>query len=110
MSTVRDTYLSDYNILEQEARELLKFCRTADKGQQAMILHAAQIANDSIAIPIFVNLTSGIGYDRLSMWYEIPMQRKDFQGYRRKGSCGIERLTKITSGRRNEIEEIAAAW
>lgn len=84
MSTVRDAYLSDYDISEQGARELLKFCRTADKRQQALILHAAQIANDSIAIPILVNLTSGIGYDRISKWYEIPMQRKDFQGYRRK--------------------------
>ena len=79
MSAVRDRYLSDYDISEQEAEELLKLCRTADNGQQAMILHAAQIANDSISIPILVNLTSGIGYDRLSMWYEIPMQRKDFQ-------------------------------
>lgn len=84
MSTLRDTYLSDYGVLEQEAKELLKFCRSANSGQQALILNAAQIANDSISIPILVNLTSGIGYDRLSMWYEIPMQRKDFQGYRRK--------------------------
>ena len=95
MSAVRSRYLSDYDISEQEARELLKFCRKADKGQQAMILHAAQIANDSISIPILVNLTSGIGYDRLSMWYEIPMQRKDFQGYRRKALAILRDLIKL---------------
>lgn len=95
MSTVRDAYLSDYDISEQEARKLLKFCRTADKGQQALILNAAQIANDSISIPILVNLTSGIGYDRLSMWYEIPMQRKDFQGYRRKALAVLRDLIKL---------------
>lgn len=95
MSAVRDRYLSDYDILEWKAEELLKFCRTADKGQQAMILHAAQIANDSISIPILVNLTSGIGYDRLSMWYEIPMQRKDFQGYRRKALAILRDLIKL---------------
>lgn len=95
MSTVRDAYLSDYDITEQEAKELLKFCRTADKGQQALILHAAQIANDSIAIPILVNLTSGIGYDRLSKGYGIPMQRKDFQGYRRKALAVLRDLIKL---------------
>lgn len=95
MSTARNAYLSDYDITEQEARDLLKFCRTADKGQQVMILHAAQIANDSISIPILVNLTSGIGFDRLYMWYEIPMQRKDFQGYRRKALAVLRDLIKL---------------
>lgn len=95
MSTVRDTYLSDYDISEQEAKELLKLCRSANSGQQTLILNAAQIANDSISIPILVNLTSGIGYDRLSMWYEIPMQRKDFQGYRRKALAVLRDLIKL---------------
>ena len=95
MSTVRDRYLSDYDITEQEEKELLKFCRTANNGQQALILTAAQIANDSIAMPILVNLTSGIGYDRLSLWYEIPMQRKDFQGYRRKALAVLRDLVKL---------------
>lgn len=95
MSAVRNRYLSDYDISEQEEKELLKFCRTAGKEQQALILNAAQIANDSIAIPIFVNLTSEIGYDRLSMWYEIPMQRKDFQGYRRKALAVLRDLIKL---------------
>lgn len=95
MSTVRDRYLSDYDITEQEERELLNFCRTANNGQQALILTAAQIANDSISIPILVNLTSGIGYDRLSLWYEIPMQRKDFQGYRRKALAALRDLIKL---------------
>lgn len=95
MSAVRNRYLSDYDITEQEEKELLKFCRTADKGQQAWILEAAMIANDSISIPIFVNLTSGTGYDRISMWYEIPMQRKDFQGYRRKALAVLRDLIRL---------------
>lgn len=94
MAAVRNTYMSDYGISESEVNDLLGFCRSADKGQQAMILNAAQTANLSIAIPIFINLTSGIGYDRISMWYEIPMQRKDFQGYRRKALAILRDLVK----------------
>ncbi|MGI6011744.1 MAG: hypothetical protein ACOX8H_09660 [Ruminococcus sp.] len=84
MSSVRDTYMKDYGITEHEVELLLEYCRSADKEQQAMILNAVQITNDCIAVPLFINLTSGIGYDRISDWYFIPMQRKDFQGYRRK--------------------------
>ena len=95
MSAVRNRYLSDYDISEQEVKKLLEYCRVAGTREQDIILKAAQIANDSISIPILVNLTSGIGYDRLSMWYEIPMQRKDFQGYRRKALKVLNDLIKL---------------
>lgn len=84
MSAIRSTYLSDYGITEGKVKNLLEYCQSAGKSQQDIILKAAQISNEDIAIPLFINLTSGVGYDRISKWYEIPMQRKDFQGYRRK--------------------------
>lgn len=84
MSAIRSTYLSDYGITERKVKNLLEYCQSAGKSQQDIILKAAQISNEDIAIPLFINLTSGVGYDRISKWYEIPMQRKDFQGYRRK--------------------------
>ncbi|CCX60146.1 putative uncharacterized protein [Blautia hydrogenotrophica CAG:147] len=95
LPTVRDTYMSDYELTEQEVKSLLERCRAAGTREQDIILKAAQIANDSISIPILINLTSGIGYDRLSMWYEIPMQRKDFQGYRRKALKVLNDLIKL---------------
>lgn len=94
MATIRNTFLRDYGINEQEAEELLNYCRFAGAMEQKIVLKAAQMANDSIAVPIFVNLTTGIGYDRLNDWIEIPMQRKDFQGYRRKALSVLRSLIK----------------
>lgn len=94
MATIRNTFLRDYGINEQEAEELLNYCRFAGVMEQKIVLKAAQMANDSIAVPIFVNLTTGIGYDRLNDWIEIPMQRKDFQGYRRKALSVLRSLIK----------------
>lgn len=87
--------MSDYDFPEKEVKSLLEYCRAAGTKEQDIILKAAQIANESISIPLLVNLTSGIGYDRLSMWYEIPMQRKDFQGYRRKALKVLNNLVKL---------------
>lgn len=95
MSSVRDTYMSDYDLPEKEVKSLLEYCRAAGAREQDLILKAAQIANESISIPLLVNLTSGTGYDRLSMWYEIPMQRKDFQGYRRKALKVLNNLVVL---------------
>lgn len=77
MPAIRSTYLSDYGITERKVKNLLEYCKSAGKSQQDIILKAAQISNEDIAIPLFINLTSGVGYDRISKWYEIPMQRKD---------------------------------
>ena len=40
-----------------------------------------RLSRIQIAPYLFLNLTTGLGYDRIG---NIPMQRKDFQGYRRK--------------------------
>ena len=40
-----------------------------------------RLSRIQIAPYLFLNLTTGLGYDRMG---NIPMQRKDFQGYRRK--------------------------
>lgn len=48
---------------------------------QRLILQAAQEVYPEIAPYLFLNLTTGLGYDRMG---NIQMQRKDFQGYRRK--------------------------
>lgn len=77
----RDTYLKDYGITNDEAKMITAYCRTATGYEQQLILQAAQEVYPEIAPYLFLNLTTGLGYDRMG---NIPMQRKDFQGYRRK--------------------------
>ena len=79
--SIRETYLKDYGITEQEAKKIIEYCRSATGYDQMLILQAAQEVYPAIAPYLFVNLTTGLGYDRMG---NIPMQRKDFQGYRRK--------------------------
>lgn len=79
--SVRDTYLKDYGINEVDSKKILSFCRSATGYDQQLILQAAQEVYPEIAPYLFLNLTTGLGYDRMG---NIPMQRKDFQGYRRK--------------------------
>lgn len=79
--SIRDTYLKDYGITDNDAKKIVLFCRSATGYDQQLILQAAQEVYPEIAPYLFLNLTTGIGYDRMG---NIPMQRKDFQGYRRK--------------------------
>ena len=81
MSAVRDTYLSDYGITPEMQRKIEAYCKKAKAYDQQLILQAAQEVYPAIAPYLFFNLTTGVGYDRMG---NIPMQRKDFQGYRRK--------------------------
>lgn len=79
--SVRDSYLKDYGLTEKEGKEIEKYCRNAVGYDQEMLLRAAQEVYPEIAKYLFYSLTTGKGYDRMG---DIPMQRKDFQGYRRK--------------------------
>ena len=79
--SVRDKYLKDYGITDNDEKKILSFCRDATGYDQQLILQAAQEVYPEIAPYLFLNLTTGLGYDRMG---NIPMQRKDFQGYRRK--------------------------
>ena len=79
--SVRDTYLKDYGITDSDAKKIVSFCRSATGYDQQLILQAAQEVYPEIAPYLFLNLTTGLGYDRIG---NISMQRKDFQGYRRK--------------------------
>lgn len=79
--SVRETYLKDYGISGHDADKILSYCRSATGYDQQLILQAAQEVYPEIAPYLFLNLTTGLGYDRMG---NIPMQRKDFQGYRRK--------------------------
>lgn len=79
--TARNTYLKDYGFTDQDIKKIICFCRSATGYDQQLILQAAQEVYPEIAPYLFLNLTTGLGYDRMG---NIPMQRKDFQGYRRK--------------------------
>ena len=79
--STRNKYLKDYGISYEDGRKIVDYCRKAKGYDQQLILQAAQEVYPEIAPYLFLNLTTGLGYDRMG---NIPMQRKDFQGYRRK--------------------------
>lgn len=81
MGVVRNTYMRDYGITSEESKKIEKYCKIATGYDQQLILQAAQEVYPEIAPYLFLNLTTDLGYDRMG---KIPMQRKDFQGYRRK--------------------------
>lgn len=93
MAAVRDTYLKDYGISSQQAESILKYCKSATGEDQKIILDAAQEVYPEIAKYLFYSLTTGKGYDRMG---DVPMQRKDFQGYRRKTIETIYRMMLLT--------------
>src|SRR5699024_4279874 len=79
--SVRDTFLKEYGISIEEGKKIVDYGKNASGYDQQLILQAAQEVYPEIAPYLFLNLTTGLGYDRMG---NIPMQRKDFQGYRRK--------------------------
>ena len=81
MGEVRNTYMRDYGLSDNDTKKIIDYCRNANGHDQQLILQAAQEVYPEIAPYLFANLTTGLGYDRMG---NIPMQRKDFQGYRRK--------------------------
>ena len=82
--SARDRYLKDYGLTYAEGKKIVEYCKNARDYDQVLILQVAQKVKPEIAHLIFMNLTTGIGYDNISKRYYVPMQRKDFQGYRRK--------------------------
>lgn len=81
MGEVRNTYMRNYGLSDNDTKKIIDYCRNANGHDQQLILQAAQEVYPEIAPYLFANLTTGLGYDRMG---NIPMQRKDFQGYRRK--------------------------
>ena len=92
--------MEDYGISKSENLKLIKFCRNATCEEKEIILQIARRVYPSISIQLYENLTTGIGYDRLSKKTTIHMQRKDFQGYRRK--C----LKEIYDFLKHKVEDI----
>ena len=84
MAAIRDTYMSDYGISVEETQRLVNFCRNAGEKEREIIKRISEAVYPCIAKQLFCNLTTGIGYDNLCKLKPIRMQRKDFQGYRRK--------------------------
>ena len=82
--SIRSTLLKDYWISKELGDKIVAYCKNAHDYDQDLILQAAQKTCPEIASALFANLTLGIGSDRISQVQYIPMQRKDFQGYRRK--------------------------
>ena len=81
---VRGRSMSDYGINHIEVDKLVKFCKEARGEDLVLLLRAAVFTNEDIAAELFTCLKLGIGYDVMYKKNWIPMQRKDFQGYRRK--------------------------
>ena len=81
MGTARNMSMHDYGLNADDTKKILAYCRSATGYDQQLILQAAQEVYPEIAPYLFLNLTTGLGYDRMG---NVPMQRKDFQGYRRK--------------------------
>ena len=81
MGTARNMSIKDYGITYEERKRIEQYCKKSRDYDQQLILQAAQEVYPEIAPYLFLNLTTGLGYDRMG---NIPMQRKDFQGYRRK--------------------------
>lgn len=98
MATVRNTYMSDYGISKSENEKLLEYCRNADEAKKRTLLKIAERVYPEIAVQLFENLTTGIGYDNLCKREPIRMQRKDFQGYRRKTLKELYDFIKRTGG------------
>lgn len=72
--------------------KLVKFCKEARGEDLVLLLRAAVLTNEDIAAELFTCLKLGIGYEVIYKKHWIPMQRKDFQGYRRKTLETVERL------------------
>lgn len=90
--SVREMYLSDYGITYEEGKKIIDYCRKATGYEQVLLLQSCQTVKPEIANYLFVNLTTGLGYDSICKKEYIPMQRKDFQGYRR---AVIEHYSRI---------------
>jgi hypothetical protein len=99
MTRTRYKYMRDYNIDSDTEKKILDFCRTAKGEEQEDILAACVKSNKYIAHYIFLNLVTGVGYDRMNRIYFIPVQKVDFQGYRRLA------LKKLRDLRFKEEEE-----
>lgn len=78
---IRDSYMRDYGLTPEQSKNIEGFCRSAQGYDQDLILQAAREVYPEIATYLFFSLTTGIGYSRMG---NVPINRNDFQAYRRK--------------------------
>lgn len=97
--SARDRYLKDYGLTYAEGKKIVEYCGNARGYDQVLLLQVAQKVKPEIAHLLFTNLTTGIGYDNISKKHYIPMQRKDFQGYRRQTIEEYNRMMLLTMGK-----------
>lgn len=95
MPSLRDAYLEDYGIGQEEGKAIVDLCKRLDGYQLNILEESARNVCPDIADLLVANLTTGIGYDKLSRTHNIPMQRKDFQGYRRKTIAEFYRKIRL---------------
>ena len=91
MAAVRDTYMSDYGISKSENEKLLEYCRNADETKKRTLLKIAERVYPEIAVQLFENLTTGIGYDNLRKENRFACKGKIFRDIaeRRLKNCMI---------------------
>ena len=77
----RINHIRNRDKVKRRVTNIELYCRKAEGYEQGLILQSAQEVYKEIAPHLFFSLTTGRGYDRIG---NIAMQRKDFQGYRRK--------------------------
>lgn len=86
----RNKKLSDYGVSKERAKQLLKYCRECD--ETFLIRRAAEQENSSISDSLFQSVTKGLSYERLMGKEYIPIEKKDFYGYRRKMLSVLDKL------------------
>lgn len=63
--SVRETYLSDYGITHEQGKKIIDYCRKATGYEQVLLLQSCQNVKQEIANFLFINLTTGLGYDNI---------------------------------------------
>lgn len=96
MAAIRDTYMKDYGIDKNTEQKVLEYCKNARGEAQKELLMMTQTVNVGLANYLFLNVTTGIGYDNMSKFLNVPAMKKDFQGYRRLCIYKIYGWLKLT--------------
>lgn len=93
--SVRETYLSDYGITHEQGKKIIDYCRKATGYEQVLLLQSRQNVKPEIANFLFINLTTGLGYDNICKGIHSDAE-KGFPGIQKKGDRRVQQINDIT--------------
>lgn len=89
MPRTRDKKLADYFMSKEDEQAVMLYLKSSDAEKDFIIRQACRSANPEIENYLYLALAKKMSFEKISQTEHVPLDEKDFYGYRRKAIYNI---------------------